>query len=67
MLMAGSRHLDRVSNVEIVTECQIFVIIVFFNCGQVLQFGAIQGILRLPQKRSFLVICTTFSSDFFVG
>ena len=34
----GSCHLDRVSNVEIGVECQIFVSVIFFNCGQVLQF-----------------------------
>jgi hypothetical protein len=38
--MSGSCHLDRVSNVEIGVECQIFVIVIFFNCGPVLQFGA---------------------------
>ena len=39
-LMSGSCHLDRASNVEIGVECQIFVIVIFFNCGRVLQFGA---------------------------
>ena len=38
--MCGSCHLDRASNVEIGVECQIFVIVIFFNCGQVLQFVA---------------------------
>ena len=38
--MSGSCHLDRASNVEIGVECQIFVIVIFFNCGRVLQFGA---------------------------
>ena len=38
--MSGSHHLDRVSNVKIGIECQIFVIVIFFNCDQVLQFGA---------------------------
>ena len=38
--MTGSCHLDRVSDVEIDVECQIFVVVVFFNCSQVLQFGA---------------------------
>ena len=37
--MSGSCHLDRASNVEIGVECQIFVIVIFFNCGRVLQFG----------------------------
>ena len=31
-LMSGSCHLDRTSNVEIGVECQIFVIVIFFNC-----------------------------------
>ena len=39
-LMSGSFHLDRVPNIEIGVECQIFVIVIVFNCGQVLQFGA---------------------------
>ena len=32
-IMSGSCHLDRASNVEIGVECQIFVIVIFFNCG----------------------------------
>ena len=39
-LMSGSCHLDRASNAKIGVECQIFVIVNFFNCGQVLQLGA---------------------------
>ena len=62
--MSGSCHLDRSLNVEIGAEYQIFVIVIFFNCGQVLQFGAHtkyhEGALN--QKRSFLVLCTTFMS-----
>ena len=38
--MSGSCHLDRALNVEIVVECQIFVIVISFNCGPDLQFGA---------------------------
>ena len=34
--MSDSCHLDRVSNVEIGVECQIFVIVIFFNCSRVL-------------------------------
>ena len=30
--MSGSCHLDRASNVEIGVKCQIFVIVIFFNC-----------------------------------
>ena len=67
--MSTSCHLDRVSNVEIGVECQIFVIVIFFNRGRDFQFGAhsryYKGALTL--KRSFLVICTTFRFDFHVG
>jgi hypothetical protein len=68
-LISGSCHLGRASNVEIGVECQIFVIVIFFNCGQVLQFGAHSRYYKgaLTQKRSFLVICITFRSDFHVG
>ena len=38
--MYGSCHLDRDSNFEIGIKYQIFVIVIFFNWGQVLQFGA---------------------------
>ena len=38
-LMSGSCHLDRALIVEIGVEYQIFVIVIFFNCGRVLQFG----------------------------
>ena len=37
--MFGSCHLDRALNVKIGIECQIFVILIFFNCSRVLQFG----------------------------
>ena len=68
-LMSGSCHLDRASIVEIGVECQIFLIVIFFNCDRVLQFGAHSRYYEgaLTQKRSFLVICTTFRSDFCVG
>ena len=68
-LMSGSCHLDRASNVEIGVECQIFVIVIFFNCSQVLQFGAHSRYHKgaLTQKRSFLVICTPFRSAFLVS
>ena len=67
--MSGSCHLDRASNVKIGVECQIFVIVIFFNCSRVLQFGAHSRYYKgaLTQKRSFLVICTTFRSAFHVG
>jgi hypothetical protein len=63
-LMSGSCHLDRASNVEIGVECQIFVIVIFFNCSRVLQYeGTFKG--AITQKRSFLVICTTGCSSHF--
>ena len=67
--MSDSCHLDRASNVEIDVECQTFVIVTFFNCGQVLQFGAHSRYYEgaLTQNRSFLGICTTFRSDICVG
>ena len=63
--MSGSCHLDKASNVEISVECQIFVIVIVFNCGQVLQFGAYSRYYKdaIAQKRSFLVICTTLRSQ----
>ena len=63
--MSGSCHLDKL-NVEIGVECQIFVIVIFLNCSRVLQFGAHSRYYNgaLAQKRSFLVICTIFRSDF---
>ena len=66
--MSDSCHLDRASNVEISVECQTFVIVIFFNCSQVLQFGAHSRYYKgaLTQNRSFLGICTTFRSDFYV-
>ena len=36
--MSGSPHLDRVWNVKIGVECEMFVIIICFDCDQVLQF-----------------------------
>ena len=54
-LMSGSCHLDRALNVEIGVEFQIFVIIIFFNCVRILQFGADSRYYKgaLTQKRSF--------------
>ena len=67
--MSGSCHLDKTLNVEFVVECQIFVIVIFFNCRRVLQFGAHSRHYKgaLTQKGSFLVICTTFREDFMVA
>ena len=52
--VSGSCHLDRASNVEIGVEFEIFVIVIFFNWGRVLQFGAhswyYKGTLTLNSK-----------------
>ena len=42
-------------------ECQIFVILIFFNCSQFLQFEAHSRSYKdaLTREISFLVICTT--------
>ena len=68
-LISGSCHLDSAANVEIGVECQIFVIVIFFNCDRVLLFGAHSRYYKgaLSKNRSFLVICTTFRSDFHFG
>ena len=44
--------------VEIGVECQIFVIVIFFNCSQVLQFGTHSRYYKgaLTQMRSILKI-----------
>ena len=44
--MSGSSHLDRASNVKIGVEYQIFVIVIFFYCGQFYNLGHIQDIIR---------------------
>ena len=48
LLMSGSCYLDGVG-----VECQTFVIVIFFNCSQVLQFGAYSRYYKgaLTQKR----------------
>ena len=63
-LMYGSCHLDKASNVKIGVECQIFVIVIFFNCGRVLQFGAHSRYYKgaSTQKRSFLLSDLIFMS-----
>jgi hypothetical protein len=60
--LSGSCHLDRASNVEIGVELQIFVIIVFFDCVCVLQFGAHSRYYKgaLTQKRPKQAFNTKF-------
>ena len=67
--MSGSCHFDRASNVEIAVECKIFAIVIFLNCSRVLKFEAHSRHYKgaLTQKKSFVVICTTFRFDFHVG
>ena len=62
LVMSGSCHLDRVLNIEIGVECQIFFIVIFFNGNRVLQVEAHSRYYKgaLTRKRSFLVICTTY-------
>ena len=66
-LMSGSCHLDRAS--KLVLNVTYLLLLSFFNCGRVLQFGTHSRYYKgaLTQKRSFLVVCTTFRSDFHVG
>ena len=67
--MSSSCHSDRASNVKIGVQCQIFVIVIFLNCNWVSLFGAHSRYYKgaSTEKRSFLVICTTFRSAFHVG
>ena len=51
--MSGSCHLDRTSNVEIGTECQIFVIVIFLTAAEFYNLGHIQGIKRVPQLKKY--------------
>ena len=67
LFMSGWCHS---SNVEIVVECQIFVIVIFSTAVELYNLGHIQGTRykrALTQKISFLVICTTFRPGFYVG
>ena len=59
--MSGSCHLDRALNGGIGVECQIFVIVIFFNCDRVLQFGAQSRVMI------FTDLNYTFRSNFHVG
>ena len=54
-LMSSSCHLDSTLNVKIGVECQIFVITIFFNYSQFLQFWAHSRYYKgaVTQKRFF--------------
>ena len=41
--MSGSCQLDRVSNVEIGVECQLFVIVMFLTVAKFYNLGLIHG------------------------
>ena len=56
--MSGSCHLDRASNVKYLFS--FLLQLSFTNLGHIL------GMCALTQKRSFLVLCTAFRSDFHV-
>ena len=51
---------------KLVLNFKYLSLLSFFDYGQVLQFGAHSKYYKgaLTKKRSFLVICTTFRSDF---
>ena len=67
--MSGSCRLDSALNVQSSVECEIFVLVIFFNCSRVLQFGVDSRYYKgvVTQKRSFLVLCTTFKPAFNVS
>ena len=69
--MSGSCHLDRASSVKIGVECQIFVIVNFFNCCQVLQLGTVsryyKGCINSKEIIFSDLYLLTFRSDFRVG
>ena len=65
--MSGSCHLDRVSNVEIGVECQVFVIVIFFNCDWVLQFGAHLRYYKGALTQKIFSDLYYFRFDFHVG
>jgi hypothetical protein len=71
-IMSGSCHLDTSSNVEIGVECQIFVIVIFFltllSFTIWVTFKADSEYYKgtLTKKRSLLVLCITFRSDFHI-
>ena len=66
-LMSGSCHFNRASNDEFSVKFWIFVIVMFFNRGQVLKFGAPLRYYKgaLTQKRSFLVVCMYYFQIWF--
>ena len=46
--MSGSWHLDKMLNVEIGVECQMFVIAIFLTAVEFYNLGHIEGIIRVP-------------------
>ena len=54
---------------KLVLNVKYLLLLYFFNCGGVLPFGAHSSLYKyaLTQKRPFLLIGTTFRSNFHVG
>ena len=54
---------------KLVLNVKYFLLLPFFNCSHILQFGAHSKYYKgaLTQERSLLVLCTTVRSDFHVG
>ena len=49
--MSSSCHLDRLLDVKIDDECQIFVMLSFLIAAEFYNLGHIQGIIRVPQLK----------------
>ena len=51
---------------KLVLNVKYLILLSFLNAAELYNLGHIQGIKKgaLTQKRSFLVICTTFRSNF---
>ena len=52
--MSGSCHLDRALNIKIGVECQIFVIVIFFNYGQFYNLGQLLVFLGFLNFRTLI-------------
>ena len=66
--MKIDKTVDRASNLKNCVESQIFVIVIFLTVDEFYNLGHIERFYKgaLTQKRSFLLVCTTFRSDFHV-
>ena len=56
---------------KLLLNVKYLLLLSLLTAAQIYNLGRIQGIIRikgaLTQKKSFLVICTTFRSNFYVG